>query len=225
MQVNLARVHAKLEFLKLANWKSRVARAERRAVEPGRRVVDQGVRHRVLHGSGAAPDGDHARSSADLGQLARRSGSRPRGAHAARHAHPHVRRRHQRDATRPDLDLRPQHARQPAAERPTELRRGSRRERETTRWISHFPKNSRSWPGWRRASSKTAWTLQHLKERDRSDDWYDLDTWREFAKANLLGIALPEIGRRPRPRLRRPVHGVARGRPLRRTAAARSRRS
>src|ERR1700687_2386991 len=35
-------------------------------------------------------------------------------------------------------------------------------------------------------------TLQHLKERDRSDDWYDLATWREFAKANLLGIALPE---------------------------------
>jgi alkylation response protein AidB-like acyl-CoA dehydrogenase len=35
-------------------------------------------------------------------------------------------------------------------------------------------------------------TLQHLKARDRSDDWYDLDTWREFAKANLLGIALPE---------------------------------
>src|SRR6478752_4728018 len=34
--------------------------------------------------------------------------------------------------------------------------------------------------------------LQHLKERDRSDDWYDLDTWHEFAKANLLGIALPE---------------------------------
>jgi alkylation response protein AidB-like acyl-CoA dehydrogenase len=34
--------------------------------------------------------------------------------------------------------------------------------------------------------------LQHLKARDFSDDWYDLDTWREFAKANLLGIALPE---------------------------------
>ena len=34
--------------------------------------------------------------------------------------------------------------------------------------------------------------LQHLKERDFSEDWYDLDTWREFAKANLLGIALPE---------------------------------
>ncbi len=35
-------------------------------------------------------------------------------------------------------------------------------------------------------------TLPHLKERDRSDDWYDADTWREFAKANLLGIAIPE---------------------------------
>jgi len=35
-------------------------------------------------------------------------------------------------------------------------------------------------------------TLQHLKARDRSQDWYDLDTWREFAKANILGIALPE---------------------------------
>jgi acyl-CoA dehydrogenase len=35
-------------------------------------------------------------------------------------------------------------------------------------------------------------TIAHLKERDRSGDWYDLDTWREFAKANLLSVALPE---------------------------------
>src|SRR3954447_22992743 len=35
-------------------------------------------------------------------------------------------------------------------------------------------------------------TLAHLKERDRSEEWYDLDTWRELAKANLLGIAIPE---------------------------------
>src|SRR5262249_37093170 len=34
--------------------------------------------------------------------------------------------------------------------------------------------------------------LQHLKERDRSDDWYDRPTWTELAKANLLGVALPE---------------------------------
>jgi alkylation response protein AidB-like acyl-CoA dehydrogenase len=35
-------------------------------------------------------------------------------------------------------------------------------------------------------------SLQHLKARDRSDDWYDRDTWAELAKANLLGVALPE---------------------------------
>jgi alkylation response protein AidB-like acyl-CoA dehydrogenase len=34
--------------------------------------------------------------------------------------------------------------------------------------------------------------LQQLKARDKSQDWYDRDTWGEFAKANLLGIALPE---------------------------------
>jgi alkylation response protein AidB-like acyl-CoA dehydrogenase len=35
-------------------------------------------------------------------------------------------------------------------------------------------------------------TVAHLKARDFSEDWYDRDTWTEFAKANLLGIALPE---------------------------------
>lgn len=35
-------------------------------------------------------------------------------------------------------------------------------------------------------------TLAHLKERDNSDDWYDRDTWTELAKANILGIAVPE---------------------------------
>jgi acyl-CoA dehydrogenase len=35
-------------------------------------------------------------------------------------------------------------------------------------------------------------TLAHLKERDNSEDWYDDATWRELAKANILGIAIPE---------------------------------
>jgi alkylation response protein AidB-like acyl-CoA dehydrogenase len=34
-------------------------------------------------------------------------------------------------------------------------------------------------------------SLPHLKARDRSDDWYDRETWTELAKANLLGVALP----------------------------------
>ena len=34
--------------------------------------------------------------------------------------------------------------------------------------------------------------LTHLRELDGSEDWFDRETWAEFAKANLLGVALPE---------------------------------
>ena len=72
VQVNLARVHAKLEFLRARELEGRVARAERRGAEPGRRVDDQGVRHRVLHGSRAPAHGGHARPGAAPGRLAGR---------------------------------------------------------------------------------------------------------------------------------------------------------
>ncbi len=35
-------------------------------------------------------------------------------------------------------------------------------------------------------------TPARLKEIDASTDWFDRDTWAELAKANLLGVALPE---------------------------------
>jgi alkylation response protein AidB-like acyl-CoA dehydrogenase len=35
-------------------------------------------------------------------------------------------------------------------------------------------------------------TLVHLRELDNSEDWFDRDTWAELAKANLLGMGLPE---------------------------------
>ena len=35
-------------------------------------------------------------------------------------------------------------------------------------------------------------TLQHLKAVERSADGFDRDTWAELAKANLLGVAVPE---------------------------------
>ena len=35
-------------------------------------------------------------------------------------------------------------------------------------------------------------TLGNLRSFDESVDWFDRDTWAEFAKANLLGVALPE---------------------------------
>ena len=34
--------------------------------------------------------------------------------------------------------------------------------------------------------------LGHLRALDDSVDWFDRDTWAELAKANLLGIGLPE---------------------------------
>ena len=35
-------------------------------------------------------------------------------------------------------------------------------------------------------------TLTHLKEVESGTEWFDRDTWAELAKADLLGIALPE---------------------------------
>ena len=34
--------------------------------------------------------------------------------------------------------------------------------------------------------------LGHLRALDESTDWFDRDTYAELAKANLLGVALPE---------------------------------
>ena len=55
VQVNLARVHAKVEFLKLINWK--IAWGVGKGLSPAGRVGHQGVRHRVLHRGLPAADG------------------------------------------------------------------------------------------------------------------------------------------------------------------------
>ena len=67
VQVNLARVHAKLEFLRLANWKVAWLAQSGAPLNPADASIDQGVRHRVLHGGGAAAHGGHGRPGADLG--------------------------------------------------------------------------------------------------------------------------------------------------------------
>ena len=67
VQVNLARVHAKLEFPAAGELARCLARGERCAPEPRRRVDHQGVRHRVLHGSRSPLDGSDARPGAALG--------------------------------------------------------------------------------------------------------------------------------------------------------------
>ena len=113
VQINLARVHAKLEFLRLANW--RVA-AERDA---GRAARTRPTRRRSRC---SAPSSTWRRSgccmeiigpSAPREVRLARGGAQAAGSRRcyAQHAHPHLRRRHQRDAARPHRDLRPQHAR------------------------------------------------------------------------------------------------------------------
>ena len=63
VQLNLARVHARLEFLKLANWKVAWS-AEQGQPAPGRRLDGEGLRHRVLpRGLPAPHGGPRARAS------------------------------------------------------------------------------------------------------------------------------------------------------------------
>ena len=150
-----------------------------RAAEPGRRVDDQGLRHRVLPRGVPAPHGDRRPVGAGEVRLAGGGAQGPaRGAHA-QHAHPHLRRRHQRDAARPDRDLRPQHARLTPVGRQRTVDFTLSEEQQELQGLAKQILGDRM-------------TLTHLRELDNSEDWFDRETWAEFAKANLLGMALPE---------------------------------
>ena len=98
VQLNLARVHAKAEVLKLINWE--LASADGGRAVARRRVGGQGVRHRVGHrGLPPADGGARHRGHAAPG-LARRAAARPRRTHAPVLPDPDLRRRHQRDPAR-----------------------------------------------------------------------------------------------------------------------------
>ena len=94
VQVSLARVHAKAEFLKLTNW--RIASAGRGRPRPGGGLGDQGVRHRVRHRGVPAADGGARRERGGPRRVPRCGAGRPDRADAPLRAHPDVRRRHQR---------------------------------------------------------------------------------------------------------------------------------
>ena len=132
VQINLARVHAKLEFLRLANWRVAWLAQSGAALNPadastikvyGTEFYMEAARLLMEVMRDQAPLQGDSPGAVLRGRVERM---------LRRHAHPHVRRRHQRDAARPDRDLRAQHARQPA------LITGSTR--STTRWTSPSPK-------------------------------------------------------------------------------------
>ena len=98
VQLNLARVHAKAEVLKLINWE--LASSAKRGPVAGRCVGGQGVRHRVGHRGLPAADGGAGYRGDRAPGFAGRVAARPRRADAPRVPDPDLRRRHQRSATR-----------------------------------------------------------------------------------------------------------------------------
>ena len=98
VQLNLARVHAKAEVLKLINWE--LASSAAAAPVAGGRVGGEGVRHRVGDRGLPAADGG-ARHGGDAAPgLARRAAARADRTHAPVLPDPDLRRRHQRDPAR-----------------------------------------------------------------------------------------------------------------------------
>ena len=80
VRLNLARVHAKVELLKLINW--RIASTVQQRAQPGRGVGHQGVRHRVRHRGVPAADGGARPERAGQRRLAGSGAARPHGARA-----------------------------------------------------------------------------------------------------------------------------------------------
>ena len=133
VQLNLARVHARLEFLRLINWK--VAwDAHRRATLDiadastikvfGTEFYLEAFRLLMEIIGPAGVPAPRARPSAVLALPAR--------AHLPQPHHPHVRRRRQRGAARPDRRVRPRHA-----------HGGPALEGDSTPWTSRSPKSRR----------------------------------------------------------------------------------
>ena len=131
--------------------------------EPGRRVGHQGVRHRAVHRGVPAVARDPRPGRRAQARLARGGAAGIAGAGLPGHAHPHLRRRHQRGAARPHRHLRPRHA------------------DEAFRHDRHLDMN---------------WDLNEEQQAIKELTAQILDseraTWDELAKADLLGVCLPE---------------------------------
>ncbi len=98
VQLNLARVHAKAEVLKLINWE--LASATDAAPVACRCVGGQGVRHRTGHRGLPAADGGARHRCHAAHEHPRRAAAGPYRTHASLVPDPHLRWRHQRDPAR-----------------------------------------------------------------------------------------------------------------------------
>ena len=176
VQLNLARVHAKLEFLKLINWK--VGRRRRR--QPGRRQRHQGVRHRVLHRGLPAADGGPRPGRLPEPRLERppcwpAASSGPSRAALILTFGGGV-----NEVQRDLIAL--------FGAGPAPRARGTE---ETARWTSPSPTSSRRSPTSPTGSCPSSCPPERLRELEQTETWFADDVWAELAKADLLGSPCP----------------------------------
>src|SRR5436309_60936 len=143
---------------------------------PCSRVHRGGLRQRVLR-RGLPPAARGAgRDGRAQARLARRRPAGPRGAHVPRHAHPHLRGRHQRDAARHHRDG-------GALDAPLALR--------ALMDFSFTPEPEALREPARRLLEDHV-TAARLKAVEAAPDGFDRAAWHALAEARLLGVALPE---------------------------------
>ena len=152
----------------------------RRRRQPGRRQRHQGVRHRVLHGGLPPADG-----GARPGRVPRSAGSpgarprRPPRAGLPGQPDPDLRRRRQRGPARPDRPVRRSAC--PAS-------RGAR-----TRHGLHPHRRAGAIRDLRHRILREQLPPERLRELEAERRrWFAADVWAALAKADLLGLSLPE---------------------------------
>ena len=179
VQLNLARVHARLEFLRLINWKIAWA-STKGALHPadasstkvfGTEFYLEAFRllMEILGQHSYLKDGAPGVGAPGA----------PR-APVPRPDHPHVRRRRERGAARPDRGVRPRHApRPPIANGANQVDFSFNEEQQDLQDLAT-------------QILEGELTHERLKEVEGGDENFDRELWAKLAEAGLLGIALPE---------------------------------
>ena len=185
VQLNLARVHAKAEVLKLINWE--LASSDDAAPSPadasaakvfGTELATEAYRllMEVLGTAATVRPG-----------LAGRAAARPGRADASRVPDPDVRRRHQRDPARHHRDGRARLAPSRTADTPRAERKrlGNAMDFTTTEAATDLG-------GLVRTITESVCTPQRQRDLDKLDQRFDRELWRKLIDADVLSTAAPE---------------------------------
>ena len=185
VQMNLARVHARLEFLRLANWKVAWSAQHKRLDPADASTVKVFGTEFYMEAYRLLMEVLGPRAYAE-GRLARIDPAiSPRDGHPQLD-HPDLRRRNQRAAARSHRDVRP---RLPARVPLTSSRH------ESSNMDFAFTADQEELRALARRVFADRCTPEHLQEdrlRRRVESGVDLELWREIAELGLVGVGLPE---------------------------------